>query len=154
MDHHVLDRELVELEQAAEHVAMAAFDAALLVQQVDSAAQLFLRSQHGSVLAGAQSHEAQHATDDRIDAKEHRRHHRDEKGRWPRDDKRHAIGKVDADRFRQNFREDQQQHGHDDCGVDDACVPEHAGEQIGQEGGCADVDNRVAEQHRADEPAA
>ena len=45
VDHHVGDREVAQIEQAAEHVAVVLLDAALAVQQVDRAAQFLVRRQ-------------------------------------------------------------------------------------------------------------
>ena len=43
VDHHVGDREVAQVEQAAEHVAVELLDAAFAVQQVDRAAQVLVR---------------------------------------------------------------------------------------------------------------
>ena len=48
VDHHVGDHELAQVEQAAEHVAVVLLDAALVVQQVDRAAQLLVRRQESA----------------------------------------------------------------------------------------------------------
>ena len=45
VDHDVGDRQVAQVEQAADHVAVVLLDAALAVQQVDRAAQLLVRRQ-------------------------------------------------------------------------------------------------------------
>ncbi len=51
VDHHVGQRELAQIEHAAEHVAVELLDAALAVQQIDGAAQFLVRRQHRLILA-------------------------------------------------------------------------------------------------------
>ena len=97
VDHHILHRQFVEPQQAAEHVAMAALDAALLVQQIDGAAQLLLRGQHGAMLARTQTDEPQHPAHDSVDGDHDRRHGVDEDRGGARHDQRHAVGEIDAD---------------------------------------------------------
>ena len=45
MDHDVRHRQVTQIEQSAHHVAIQLFDAALAVQEVDSAANLLMRRQ-------------------------------------------------------------------------------------------------------------
>ncbi len=47
VDHHVADGEFAQVENAADHVAMLALDAAFHVVELDGAADLFMRRQHG-----------------------------------------------------------------------------------------------------------
>ena len=60
MDHHLRDRQVLEIEEAAEHVALDLRDAALLVQQVDLAADLLGGREDRLVLADADAEGQQH----------------------------------------------------------------------------------------------
>ena len=72
MDHHVVDGEVAQVEQAAEHVAIVLLDAALVVQQVDRAAQFLVRRQHRLIVADARAGEPQDAAHQRLDRRQHR----------------------------------------------------------------------------------
>ncbi len=67
VDHHVADRHLRELEQAAEHVAVGALDLALAVQDVDRAHQLLVARDTRIGLGQRQAAEPQHEADHRLD---------------------------------------------------------------------------------------
>ena len=60
VDHDVGHGEVAQVEQSAEHVAIELFDAAFPVQQVDRAAQAFMRRQQRLALAGPDAGERQH----------------------------------------------------------------------------------------------
>src|SRR5436305_10927877 len=55
MNHDVGDRQLREIENAAEHVAVGAIDATLTMQQIDRALEFLARREDRSVYAELQS---------------------------------------------------------------------------------------------------
>ena len=109
VDHHVRHLELLEIEQAAQHVALALADGALLVQQVDLAADLLRRRE---ACAGAQR-DAEHSQD-LLDRPFHREGERIEdfhrERERPGDLERETVRIIDGDRLRQDFREDDDEH--------------------------------------------
>ena len=134
MDHDVGDRQLLEVEQTAEHVAVGAGDVAFAVHQIDGAFQLLLRSQQAVRLAEADAAHEQRAAHDLFDAIEGRAEQSDEKRHDPDDRQRHAVGIIDRHRFRQDFGEDQQNDRHRSGGVNGAPVAEHRDQKGRQKG--------------------
>ena len=78
MDHDVGDFEIPQIEQAAEHVAIGARDAALLMQKIDRAFQLLVAGQDRALLAGVDAEELQKSANEPIDGDEQRSEDRDE----------------------------------------------------------------------------
>ncbi len=73
VNHDVGDFQLTQIEQAAEHVAVELFDAALAVQQVNRPAQLLVRRQDRLIFSHAYAGEySQQPTDQSFDAHQHR----------------------------------------------------------------------------------
>ena len=154
MDHDVRNGQFLEVEQAAEHVAIGFGDAAFLVHQVHGAFQFLLGRQQGVRLAEAQAEEKQRAANDLFDAEEDWAEQADKDGNGPRDHQRHAIWIVDRHGLGQDFREDQQNHGHDRGGVDRALVADQTHQHGGQKGRRADIEQGVAQQHGAEQTVA
>ena len=96
MDHHVGDLQLAQIEHAAEHVAVAARDAALLVQDVDRAFQFLVARQHR---AAAGQFDAEQLQDAAHEALRRRpapgRRWRRKMRRVRATEQRHAVGIVD-----------------------------------------------------------
>ena len=114
MDHDVEHGQLLEVEQAAEHVAVGALDVALLVQQVDGALQLLGARQHRALmLRRAAAEQREETAHEQLDGEQNRPKDRDERRQHAHEQQRDAVGVVDRDRLGQNLREDEQQHGHD-----------------------------------------
>src|SRR5262249_51721131 len=67
------------------------------------------------------------------------------------DQQRQLVGVVDGIGLGQDLAEDDDQHGHDDGGVDHPTVAEQHDEGAGRQRGGQDVDQVVAEQHGADD---
>ena len=154
VDHHVGDGQVLEIEKAAEHVAVGPFDAAFLMQQIDRAFQLLASGQKRMSAVGAQSEDAQESVHDSFHRDQNRAERRDEQGGDSRDRQRHAVWIADRHSLRHDLGEDQTQGGHEDCRIDGAALACDRDEHAGRHGGSCDVDERIAEKHRADEAVA
>ena len=72
VDHHVGDREVAQVEQSAEHVAVVLLDAALVMQQIDRAAQLLVRGENRLVSPTCMPNSPQDPAHQRLDRDQHR----------------------------------------------------------------------------------
>ena len=119
VDHHVGHREIAQVEQAAEHVALGFGDPALPMQQVDLAADLLgrRRGSTGARRCGRRRAAASSAPAARWRASRGRTAPPSRRrGRAMSSDD--AVGRVDRDGLRQHLGEDDHQHRHDHGGVD------------------------------------
>ena len=120
------------------------------MQKIDGAFQLLMAGQDGALLAGVDAEELQEAAHEAVDGDQHWPEDRDEKGERARHYQRHAVGIIDRHRLRHDFREDEHQNRHEAGRVNRALVADEGDENAGREGRRADIDERVAEQARAD----
>ncbi len=151
VNHDVLHREIVEVEQAAEHVALGLGDAALLVEEIDLPAQLLGGREHVAILAEVDAEQPQQRADEGLD----RHGQRAEQGHDPGDrlghGERHPIREVDRHGLGQNLREHDDDHRHDDRGVDDSDFAEDPQEDARGERGRQRVHHVVADENAADQ---
>jgi hypothetical protein len=154
MDHDIGHRQVAQIEQPAHHVAVQLFDAALAVQEVDGAADLFVRREDRLLLANPHAEETQELAHQPFDRHQHWAEHADHQRHRPRRRQRHAIGRIEGDRLRQHFSEHHNEHRHQPGGIDYADVAEPHQEHAGRQRRGRNIDRVVAEQQRADQPLA
>ena len=150
MHHDVGHLQVAQVEHAAQHVGIVTGDRALLGLQIDGAADLLARGENVGLVVGRGRRELQELAHDerdrhrdRIEDDDHRPHHR-------RDEKRDPVGIGECIGLGQHGREDDDEQRHDRRGVDDAHLSdEHDGEPRGERRR-QNVDERVADQDRAD----
>ena len=114
VDHHVGDRQIAQVEQPAQHVAVVLLHAAFAVQQIDRAADFLVRRHDRLVLADLDAERAQEPFHQPLDRDQHRAENPDDPGHRPRDRQRDALRRADRHGLRQHLGE------HDD---DDASSP-------------------------------
>ena len=154
MNHDVGNLQFVQVQQAAEHVAVLLFDLALMVEQIDRAAQTFGRRQERLVGADLDAERLHQHADDRLDNGEQRSQQIQHQPHRARDQERHPVRRVDGNGLRQHFGEDHDQHRHDAGGIEHADLAEPSGEDAGGKRRGADIGKVVPEQQRADQPLA
>ena len=125
-------------------------DFALVMQQVDRAAQTFGRRQHRLVGADLDAEQPHQHADNRLDHREQRAKQIDHQLHRARDQQRHPVRRVDRDGLRQHLGENHDQHRHHASGVEHADLAEPGGEDAGRQRRGADIGDVVAEQQRAD----
>ena len=118
VDHDVGHRQFAQVEQAAHHVAVELLDAALAVQQVDGAAHLLVRREDRLFLADADADKPQDPAHQPLDRRSAPGRAAGPPAHRPRDQQRHAVGRVEGDGLRQHLGEHHDQHRHHDRGVD------------------------------------
>ncbi len=154
MHHDVGHRNLGELEQAAEHVALFALDAAFAMQDVDRAHQLFVAGDPRILLDQRHAAQTQEAPHQRLDRAHDRTEDGDEEQHQRRDQKRHAVGIGDGDGLGRHLAEDDDQRGHDEGRRPNPALAVEIEHEARGDRRRADGDELAAEQHGADEPAA
>src|SRR5579864_2236789 len=100
MDHHVADLQLAQVENAADHVAMFALDRALLVMQIDRAADFLVSLYLCNVLL-THAEERQHMPDDVLNGVDYRRQDTHDKSYGRSDGQCETIRASDGQRLRQ-----------------------------------------------------
>ena len=105
-------------------------------------------------MADLDARQREHHAHDIFDAREERPDNSHEGRNKLRDAQRRFVGMVDRQRFRQNFGEDEQQHGHDDGRIHRAIVARDDDQHARGESGAADIDQGAAKQQRGDHAVA
>ena len=72
MEHHVGHREVAQVEHAAEHVEIVLLHPALVMQEVDGAAQLLVRAQDRLILADLDAEQREHPAHQHLDPHQQR----------------------------------------------------------------------------------
>ena len=105
-------------EQAAEHVALVALDAAFAVQDVDRAAQFVMAGDTAILIESDTPNRRSMPRTSASTALTIGPNTRHEEQHSRRDQQRNAVGIGDGDRLRQHFAEDDDQRRHDHGGVE------------------------------------
>ena len=151
VDHDVLDGQTGQIEHAAEHVAVALLHAAFLVLQIDGAAQFLMRRQDVGLVVFLGRRQLEQLPHDEFDGDGHRRQQPDDGAHDRRHQQRHTVGTGEGQRLGKNGREDDDQDRDDRRGVGDAGRPDQIDRERGRQRRRHDIDERIADQHGADQ---
>ena len=132
MDHHVGDLKLAQVQQAAEHVAILLFDLALVMKQIDRAAQTLGWRQDRLVGPDPDPQNTHQHADNRLDQREQRPQHVHHQFHRTGNQQRHPIRRIDGDGLRQHLGEDHHQHRHHAGGVEHTDLAEPGRENAGR----------------------
>ena len=151
VEHDLLDRALAQIERAEDAVAVLLLDHALGMAELERALDLLAHREHVGVGVGADPEQAQDGAHQRAhgahDRREHQHHDPDDRA----DEGRGGFRVGDGVGLGQHLGEDQHQQRHQQRRHRHAPVAEQPREERGGERGRQDVDEVVAEQHRADQ---
>ncbi len=149
--HDLADLDVVEVEDRAQHGALVLDGALPAAMQLDRAAQRL--GQCLLVLGGrAHARDAQQHLHDPLHRLGRRRQHGDHHAQRRGEGERGAVRPGDGVGLGQHLAQDQHENGHDGGGVNDARLAERLDQHAGGQRRGQDVDQVVAEQHRADHP--
>ena len=154
--HDVGDRQLAQVEHAAQHVAVELHHAAFLVVQLDGAAQISSCADSTSTSSlTIDAEQPQGVAHQELHGGGHRREHRHDRALTigaTASAMRSAID--DGVGLGQHLGEHHHQHRHHHGGIGDAGIAEEIEQQAGRQRRGGDIGEVVAEQDRADQPLA
>jgi len=152
--HDLFDGAFAQVERAQDAVAMFLFDDAFGMAQLDRPGNLLADGQDVGVGIGAHPEQGQHGTHKRPDGADDRSEQLDDDRDRPRHKACGPFGIGDGIGLGQDLGEDQHEDRHDQRRQRHAGFAERAGEQGGGQRCGQDVDQVVAQQHRADQTLA
>ncbi len=154
MNHDVRNRDLRQLQETAEHVALVTFDFAVAMQDVDRAPEFLVAGNAGVPLAERDAAQAQDAAHQDLDRAHDRTENGHEEGNQRRNEQRNAIRMGDSDRLRHHLAENDNQRGHDCRRGPHPALAEGLKQDARGDRRGADGDELPSEQHCADEASA
>src|SRR5579875_3977677 len=101
---------------------------------------------------GIEARKPQEAPHKNLDAEKDRPEDGNEERDRPRDQQRRAVWIIDRDGFRQHFRKNKENGGHETRGVDHAAITNKSNKTARSKRRCSNVDERVAEKGRTNQP--
>ena len=154
VDHDVGHFQLVQVEDAADPVAVVFHERPFPVQHLHRAAHLLARGQQELAARQADAGQTKQTAHKPVHAARQRPEHKNEQADGTRYRERKPVGIGDRPGFRQHLGEDDQEHRHDQRGVGDARLAEQRQEHRSGERRRQDVDQVVSDEQRADQPVA
>ena len=148
--HDVGDLQIAQVEHAAQHVGVVTRDGAFDLLQLDGAADLLVRGKDVRLVVELARRQLQKLADDEFDRHGDRIQDDDDDAHDRRDEERHAIGIGEGIRLRQHGGEDDDEKRHDGGGVGDADLADEHDSETRSQRGSQHIDERVADEDRAD----
>ena len=147
MDHDIEHLQFAEVEHAAQHVGVAAFDRAALGLQLDGATDLVVGGQDVRCVIFRRRTELQKKPDDPLDGHREWRQQPNHAAHEWRDQQRRPVGPCQCIGFWENGCKNDDQQRHDGRRIDDTNIANQLHRQTCRECGRQHVDERVAEQN-------
>ena len=150
MHHHLVDMGVAQIENTAQHVAIAFAHTAFLMVQVDGAAQFFMRRQQAAGTGTGKSGGAQNRARNKLQQLGEGCENADQNAQQPGGAQRGLVGRLNGVGFGQNFGKDNDQHGHHQSCVDNPRLAEQPQKNTGCQHRSQNIDQIIAEQNRAE----
>ena len=149
--HHVGDGEFPQIQDTADHVAMFAFDAALLVMKRKGTSDLFMRRLGGFFFARLDPEQEQYAPHQPLHRRHDREQHTHHQAQRGRNRERETIRPRDGECLGQDFGKHQDCHGHHRRGDRNGARSHPRLQKLRRQGGGQDIDEGVAQKQGADQ---
>ena len=151
MGHDLADFDIVQLQDAVQHLPFVTDFRLGSRVECDGAAQFFLTLGPISQLLELDPERTQRRIDNDVNRMRNGRENEHEDPDHGRDQQRRAIRLCERDRLRHNLSENQHKKRHDDRRIDDSRIAEDQQKRCRRQGGRQNIDHIIAEQNGANQ---
>ena len=120
VNHNVGHFQINQIQEAAKHFMRLFLDAAFAVQQINRAAQLFLRRQNRLIFADMNPERSQQNLDEKLDRDRNRPKNRHDHRNRSRKQQSRPVRRIDRQRLRHHFRKNDHSNRHDNGRINHA----------------------------------